>query len=115
MALQPTPPEYLSLTDAARRLAVSRDTLRRRIADGSLRAVRLGPTGTLRVAASDLRALASPVPANNAAGSDAAESPARDPLADHVAAVVAGAPHLSPEQLDCLAGLLAPVAGTDSR
>lgn len=36
-------PSLISITQASERAGVSRDTIRRRIADGSLPAVRLGP------------------------------------------------------------------------
>jgi excisionase family DNA binding protein len=46
MALIPsfdfTPPGYLALDEAARRLDVSVDTLRRRVRSGKVRAVRIG-------------------------------------------------------------------------
>jgi excisionase family DNA binding protein len=43
-------PEYLSISQAAIRLGVSAPTIRRRIADGSLTAVRLaGPGSAVRI------------------------------------------------------------------
>lgn len=96
------PSRYLSMREAAEYLACSQRTLHRRIADGSLPAHRAGPK-LLRFAVADLEAFARPVPTVGA-----------DPLAEHIAAVVAAAPELSAEQADRLAGLLRAPAG-DSR
>jgi excisionase family DNA binding protein len=51
----------ISLQAAAEKLGVSVDTVRRRIADGSLTAYRVGPR-LLRVDSDDVDALATPVP-----------------------------------------------------
>lgn len=51
----------ISLQDAADLLGVSTDTVRRRIADGSLDAYRIGPR-LLRVDKTQVEALAKPVP-----------------------------------------------------
>jgi len=53
--------ERISLQEAAIELGVSVDTIRRRIADGSLPAVRTGPR-LLRVSRADVEALSTPVP-----------------------------------------------------
>lgn len=52
--------EIVTVNEAAAILRVSRESVRRRIQDGTLRAVRIGPRA-LRVAASDVRALLAPV------------------------------------------------------
>lgn len=52
----------ISIQDAADLLGVSTDTVRRRIADGSLAAYRIGPR-LLRVDRSQVEALARPIPA----------------------------------------------------
>ncbi len=52
---------YESLTQAANRTGVSPRTLRRRIADGSLRAYRLGPR-IIRLDAAEVDLLMVPVP-----------------------------------------------------
>lgn len=57
-----TPPAYVTIAQAAERLGVSRDTIRRRIADGTVPAVRVGPR-SIRIAVEDLAALARPIPA----------------------------------------------------
>ena len=46
---------------AADRYAISERTIRRRIADGTLRAVRVGPK-SIRVLAEDVEKLARPIP-----------------------------------------------------
>lgn len=51
----------ISIQDAAELLGVSTDTVRRRIADGSLAAYRVGPR-LLRVDRAAVEALAQPVP-----------------------------------------------------
>lgn len=51
----------ISIQDAADVLGVSTDTVRRRIADGSLAAYRVGPR-LLRVDRAEVEALAKPVP-----------------------------------------------------
>jgi len=56
----PVPRQRLNLRQAAAVLAVSVDTIRRRIADGSLPAERVGQQ--LRVYLDDVEALAVPVP-----------------------------------------------------
>ena len=53
--------ERISLQEAAIELGVSVDTIRRRIADGSLPAVRTGPR-LLRVSRAVVEALSTPVP-----------------------------------------------------
>lgn len=53
--------ERISLQEAAIELGVSVDTIRRRIADGSLPAVRVGPR-LLRVNKADVVAMEKPVP-----------------------------------------------------
>ncbi|WP_166390344.1 helix-turn-helix transcriptional regulator [Nocardioides ochotonae] len=53
--------ERISLREAAAELGVSVDTIRRRIADGTLPAERIGPR-LLRVRRSDVEAIARPVP-----------------------------------------------------
>lgn len=62
---QPTLPleevEYISLTEAARRYGVSYDTLRRRISEGKLPAVR-GGYKLIRVLAKDVAKLFPPIP-----------------------------------------------------
>lgn len=60
-------PHPLSITQAAERAGVSRDTIRRRIADGTLPAYRVGPK-LIRVDAADVDAhLRRPIPAGGAA------------------------------------------------
>lgn len=58
----PAGANLLTLDAAARHLGVSTRTVRRRVADGSLRAFRVGPT-LLRVDAADVDALLVLVPA----------------------------------------------------
>lgn len=53
--------ETMKLTDAAEALGVSDRTIRRRMADGSLPAFRVGPR-LLRVRRSDVEALLVPLP-----------------------------------------------------
>lgn len=55
------PCSYMSLKDAATRYGVSERTIRRRISEGKLPAYRVGPR-SIRVAAADLEALATPIP-----------------------------------------------------
>lgn len=99
------PPErFLSVPEAAKYLGISTRTLHRRLVDGSLTASRVGPR-LLRFDREQLDALARPE----------VRGAATDPLAQHVAAVVAAAPELSTEQRDKLAGLLRSTAGGDSR
>lgn len=58
---QPAPPRAVSIADACASLSVSRMTLGRRIADGSIRVVRLG--GRVLVPVAELeRLLAGPAP-----------------------------------------------------
>lgn len=52
----------ISIAQAAERAGVSRDTIRRRIADGSLPAYRMGPR-LIRLDPADVDALLRPVPA----------------------------------------------------
>ena len=56
-----TPPTAETIAQAAERWGDSRDTIRRRIADGSLRAVRLGPR-LIRLDPADVDALMRPIP-----------------------------------------------------
>lgn len=56
-----TAPTLVSIAQAAERAGVSRDTIRRRIADGSLPAARLGPR-LIRLDPADVDALLRPVP-----------------------------------------------------
>ncbi len=53
---------YFTLKDAGEWYGVSERTLRRRIADGTLPAYRIGPRA-IRVKAVDVEALAEPIPA----------------------------------------------------
>jgi excisionase family DNA binding protein len=53
--------KYLTLAQAAELLGVHTRTIRRRIADGQLRAYRLGPR-LVKVAAADVEALLTPIP-----------------------------------------------------
>lgn len=55
-------PVSLSINQAAERVGVSRDTIRRRIADGTLPAHRMGPK-LIRIHPADLERLYRPVPA----------------------------------------------------
>ena len=54
-------PTYETLAEAAERIGVSENTLRRRIADGSLPAVRVGPR-LIRIDRRDTDALLRPIP-----------------------------------------------------
>lgn len=60
----PAPPvdESVSIAEAAAIEGVSRDTIRRRIADGSLPAHRVGPR-LIRIYTADLERLRRPIPA----------------------------------------------------
>jgi excisionase family DNA binding protein len=53
--------EYLTVDEAARRLRQSRETIRRKISKGEIRAVRLGAFGPLRVPADELERHLRPV------------------------------------------------------
>lgn len=88
------PARDLDVAGACAALGLHGLTVRRYIADGSLYAYKLGAGRRWLVPAEAVR--------NFVEG----ESVPVDPLAGHVAAVVAGAPQLSPEQLDKLSGLL---------
>ena len=55
-------PNPITIAQAAERAGVSRDTIRRRIADGTLPAVRIGPR-LIRIDAADVDALMRPIPA----------------------------------------------------
>lgn len=67
MATTPTPaPDYLSLDDVAARLGVSVKTARRRVADGTLPAVRIGRR-LIRVPASALESVGRPLTVAKAA------------------------------------------------
>ena len=59
-------PRFMTLKQAGQVYSVSDRTLRRRIADGTLPAVRVGPR-SIRVAAEDVEALASPIPTGSPA------------------------------------------------
>jgi len=54
--------KYLTLAEAAEWYGVSERTCRRRVAEGSLPAVRVGPR-SIRVRVDDVAALAQPIPA----------------------------------------------------
>jgi excisionase family DNA binding protein len=54
--------ELLQVREAADILDVSATTVRRHIADGELRALRLGPNGRYRIARRDLQAFLEPEP-----------------------------------------------------
>jgi excisionase family DNA binding protein len=56
---------YLSKTESAEYLGVSTKTIRRLIASGALPAYRVGPRN-IRIKASDLEALARPIPTASA-------------------------------------------------
>lgn len=56
----PTPTGSQSVAGAAEYLGVSKDTVRRRIADGTLRAERIGPR-LIRIRQADLDALGTPL------------------------------------------------------
>lgn len=96
MATQPSHSALVSPGAGARAIGVSRATLYRRINDGSLPAVRVGPKNTLRIRMSDLQAMLRPADADPA-----------DEVASHIAALVAAAPEFSPEQRNTLSALLA--------
>lgn len=55
-------PEYVTITDVAKRYVVSDDTVRRWIQRSQLRAVRL-PSGAIRIPAADADALGTPIQA----------------------------------------------------
>ena len=57
----PLPRKLLSLQDAADRAGVNPKTIRRRIADGSLKGYRMGPR-LIRVDLNELDALLQPIP-----------------------------------------------------
>ena len=61
-----TTDQTLTIAQAAERAGVSTDTIRRRIADGTLPAYRLGPR-LIRIDAADLARLIKPVPAGGGA------------------------------------------------
>lgn len=56
-------PEYIGIADAAVIVGCSALTIRRRIADGSLPASRLGKSNTVRIAVADVHAMLRPIPA----------------------------------------------------
>lgn len=56
-----TQDKYLTLRAAAEMYSLSERTIRRRVADGSVGAVRVGPR-TIRVLTADVEALARPIP-----------------------------------------------------
>ena len=60
-------PELLTTREAAQRLRITERTVRRRIADGRLRAARYCETGPYRVYAKDVEALLEPAPPKVAA------------------------------------------------
>ncbi|KAA9134842.1 helix-turn-helix domain-containing protein [Microbacterium caowuchunii] len=82
----PSPSPWGTVQEAAAQLRVDPRTIRRQIAAGKIRAVQLGPK-VIRV---DMDSLVPPA----------------DPLAAHVAALVADAPPLTPEQRDKIAAIL---------
>lgn len=96
----PLAPRFLNVTQAAAYLGISTRSLHRRLVDGTVIANRVGPR-LLRFDREQLDALARPE----------VRTPAVDPLAEHVAAVVAAAPELTDAQRDKLAGLLRSSAG----
>ncbi|WP_168627354.1 helix-turn-helix domain-containing protein [Cryobacterium sp. BB307] len=59
MSTTPTP-EWLTLRDTAERLSISEKSVRRWIADGRLKAVRIGPR-MIRVDAASIAALGQPL------------------------------------------------------
>lgn len=65
-ATSTAPPTLISIAQAAERLGLSTDTVRRRIADGTLPARRVGPR-TIRLDARDVDALVRPIPTVSAA------------------------------------------------
>lgn len=61
--MAPTPrPEYIDIEAAAVMVGCSPLTIRRRIADGSLPAARLGKSRTIRIAVADVHAMLRPIP-----------------------------------------------------
>lgn len=91
----PRPHSRLTLQEAAQLRRIGHSTLRRKIADGSLRAERIGRR--IYVHPNDLDALAQPV-----VGRPTQE----DALESAVARIVAAAPRLTPAQLERLAVIL---------
>lgn len=93
--VQATTPELLSLRQAERLGHGKYSTLRKRISQGELPAVRLGARGDFRVRTSDLEALLTPV---SGAASEATVNAAIERL-------VAAAPTLTDEQIHRLSGV----------
>lgn len=61
--MAPTPqPQYVDIDGAAAIVGCSPLTIRRRIADGSLPASRLGKSRTIRIAVADVHAMLRPIP-----------------------------------------------------
>lgn len=56
------PRRDLSIADAAEHFGLSTKTIRRRIADGQLAAVRIGGKRTIRISITDLEQLEAPIP-----------------------------------------------------
>ncbi|MFY0406913.1 helix-turn-helix transcriptional regulator [Solicola sp. PLA-1-18] len=56
-----------SLSEAAQEVGVSKDTIRRRVADGTLQAFRIGPR-LIRVDLDEVRALLRPIPSAKSGG-----------------------------------------------
>ncbi len=67
---EPLSRKNLSLKQAAEWYGVSERTLRRRIAEGRLRAYRVGPR-CIRVSVADMEALAQPIPTAGSYGASA--------------------------------------------
>lgn len=91
---------------AAAKYGIHTNTIRRRIADGTIRAYRFGPR-VVRVDLDELDAAFGPAAEPN--GVEAPSAPQRnraEMLAEHVARVVAQAPPLTDEQRERIAALL---------
>lgn len=97
------PARDLGVTEACAALGLHSLSIRRYIASGRLYAYKLGNGRNWLIPADAIRDFI------------AGEAISVDPLAEHVAAVVAAAPELTTEQRDKLAGLLRSTAGSDSR
>lgn len=93
-----SPEDLATVAQGAEHIHVHPKTLRRYIAEGRVRAYRVGPRN-IRVSLSELDALIQP----------ATPSTSADPVSDleaHISKVVAAAPPLSAEQRDKLSTLL---------
>jgi excisionase family DNA binding protein len=66
---------WLTVADLARQLKQSQDTIRRKIAAGEIPAVRLGPSGPLRIAADELEKHLRPAVGRGRAGRNAPHRP----------------------------------------